>query len=912
MRILLGLVLSLFGCGHLCAATLYVDLNSTAPSTPYSDWASAATHIQDAVDAAADGDEILVNNGHYMLDTQILVTKSIRILSTNGPAETIVDGQGNVRCFYIGDTACVIEGMTITNGYAHDDGDGGGGIRCQSAVSVITNCIIVGNTAVRGGGGMYLGTANNCTISGNSSAGSGGGVCFSTVNESTIIENSSADSGGGIYSGAGNNCIINRNSARYGGGMCYGTANNCFVSGNSATYGGGMYLSTANNCTISGNSAVHDGGGMYLSTANNCVVWYNNAPSWKDLYSGDTYYSCSPDLTHGVNGNITNAPMLVSWSHISTNSPCHGAGSVDYLSGTDIDGEAWQSPPSMGCDEYYSSSLTGALEVAINSQTRELVHQSVSFAASISGMPSRMTWDFGDGIMATNSPQVEHAWSTPGTYDVVLTAYNDTCSAGVSATQTVDVLSLESTAVYVSPSGSDANDGLSWATSKATIQAGVDTQSSGGWVIVSNGTYALTQEIVVNKEIVVRGLNGPEETIVDGQGGVRCFNLGDTACMIEGLTITNGYRAGNLGGGVRCSSTTPVITNCVITGNSADDGGGIFGGIASDCIIVGNSADEGGGIYDGIANNCIITANTARLGNGGGMYSSTANNCVITGNSAKQRGGGATGCTVKGCIITGNSASNGGGVSFGTANNCTVTGNTASNLGGGVYQSTVNNCIVWYNNSPLGTDLYRASAHYSCSPDLTHGVNGNITNAPCFVDYENGDYRLKAESPCVNAGTNAFVFGTVDLDGNLRVVDSVVDMGAYEYQTSGGTDTDADGDGMPDEWELTYFSSAIVTAATDDPDHDGLDNLSEWIVGSDPTNSVSCFSIRNSASEDGFTVEWSPCIADRLYRILWSDSLTNSVLTVLQENMEYPQNSYTDFKHNAAGTGFYRVDVRVK
>jgi len=44
------------------AAIRYVNVNSASPTTPYTNWTSAATTIQDAVDAAVDGDQILVTS----------------------------------------------------------------------------------------------------------------------------------------------------------------------------------------------------------------------------------------------------------------------------------------------------------------------------------------------------------------------------------------------------------------------------------------------------------------------------------------------------------------------------------------------------------------------------------------------------------------------------------------------------------------------------------------------------------------------------------------------------------------------------------------------------------------------------------------------------------------------------------
>ena len=51
--------------GSALAAVHYVDVNSTNATPPYTNWATAATNIQDAVDAAVAGDEVVVTNGIY-------------------------------------------------------------------------------------------------------------------------------------------------------------------------------------------------------------------------------------------------------------------------------------------------------------------------------------------------------------------------------------------------------------------------------------------------------------------------------------------------------------------------------------------------------------------------------------------------------------------------------------------------------------------------------------------------------------------------------------------------------------------------------------------------------------------------------------------------------------------------------
>ena len=70
-----------------------------------------------------------------------------------------------------------------------------------------------------------------------------------------------------------------------------------------------------------------------------------------------------------------------------------------------MDGEPWANPPSIGCDEYWSGSVTGALSVAIvASYTNVAVGFAVDFQAVIGGRVSASRWDFGDGVVVSNRP----------------------------------------------------------------------------------------------------------------------------------------------------------------------------------------------------------------------------------------------------------------------------------------------------------------------------------------------------------------------------------------------------------------------------------------------------------------------------------------------------------------------------
>ncbi|MFQ5807361.1 MAG: right-handed parallel beta-helix repeat-containing protein [Phycisphaerae bacterium] len=259
--------------------------------------------IQEGIDAAVDGDTVLVLDGTYTGDGNKNLDfggKLVTVRSENGPESCIIDCEHDGRGFYFhsGETAeAVVDGFTITNGLA----DSGGGMynRLYSNPTVV-NCAFSENSADDRGGGMCNDyesspTVTNCTFSGNSATNYGGGMENDRASNPWLtnctFSGNSALSGGGLFNEYSSpmvaNCTFSGNSATNHGGGMYDfdgsnpTVTNCTFSGNSAVLGGGIlnYYGSPRvaNCTFTGNSADY-GGGMYNERnsdpmVTNCIFW---------------------------------------------------------------------------------------------------------------------------------------------------------------------------------------------------------------------------------------------------------------------------------------------------------------------------------------------------------------------------------------------------------------------------------------------------------------------------------------------------------------------------------------------------------------------------------------------------------------------------------------------------------------
>ena len=292
--------------------------------------------IQAGIDAAVDGDTVLVANGIWTGDGNKNLDfggKAITVTSENGAENCIINCEGDGRGFYFGNGEgenSEVSGFTITNGFDVD----GGGLYCYNASPTITNCIISGNTADDYGGGIHCYNASptitDCTISGHQ-AWWGGGICCSrsspTIVNCTISGNTADDYGGGIYcydsSPTITDCTISGNAAGYAGGIyCCNysdpTITNCIITDNMADFGYGGGIScwrsspTITNCTISGNTAEYDGGGIECGDSSPTIT--------KNLITKN-----SAIYGAGIFCSISSAPVITN-NLIAGNSADYGAG----------------------------------------------------------------------------------------------------------------------------------------------------------------------------------------------------------------------------------------------------------------------------------------------------------------------------------------------------------------------------------------------------------------------------------------------------------------------------------------------------------------------------------------------------------------------------------------------------------
>ncbi len=399
--------------------------------------------------------------------------------------------------------------------------------------------------------------------------------------------------------------------------------------------------------------------------------------------------------------------------------------------------------------------------------------------------------------------------------------------------------------VHVTSSGAGTMDGSSWANALPGNSPGssgytrlADTLRhavSGTAFWVAEGTYKPATDNDRNKSFeiiqnvsIFGGFGGTDTTMAQRNIGLHetvfSGNVG-----VDSLLTDNSYHV-LITSGSTYWITTSLLDGLTVTGGYAEDpalpmsasqkyGAGLYSYqklIIEHCTFKNNAAFRGGaGIFatDFGSNkpNLLTIKNSdffynTKVGSSGGAgilisYSYAVGTSQITGCRFSNNSG--TAITTKGmvnitnCLIVNNSDR---AVSCGSGTVNIKNSTIAQNQGGSVYvwSSTVSivNSILWGGGGVTGVNPYTYSASYSCI-EGGQTANGNINVNPLFVNPAIGtgtgyngllaDYRPRWCSPVVGAGSNALIPPDLltDLDGNPRIINGIVDMGAYENDTTG-------------------------------------------------------------------------------------------------------------------------------
>ena len=566
-------------------------------------------------------------------------------------------------------------------------------------------------------------------------------------------------------------------------------------------------------------------------TITNCIVWDNNAGSaYQEIGKSG---SSNPSVTYCdvqggyAGGNINAEPLLTPDGHLLAGSPCIDSGTLTGAPEVDQDGEGRPhgAGVDMGIDEFIDTDGDGLPDFW------EQEYFGDPIAADPDADPD------GDGV--TNIEEYELYGINPIMFDQRIIYVDDSATGSDDGTSWMDAFTDLQDALTVAAAYPRFDEiRVAQGIYTPTEQPGdreVSFQLIGGVAI--RGGYAgfgapdpNERDIGLYETVLSGDLNGndvdvndpldllDEPTRAENSYHVVTGNSTDPNTILDGFTITAGNANGprqenhNRGGGMQNHQSSPTLTNCTFSGNSAHwNGGGMQNHQSSptltNCTFSGNSAGGGGGMNNGNFSNptlvnCTFNNNLA-VGSGGGMTnhesSPMVTNCTFSNNSTGGVGGGMHNHE-----------------SSPTVTNCTFSGNSARWEGGGMNNFvesslTVTNCILWGNTASSGSQIFKdwtssASVSYT---DVQGGWpgTGNINADPCFVNPDSNDFHLLPASACIDAGDNTAVPpDTLDLDsdgdtaepipidlaGNQRFVDQadvpdtgngtapIVDMGAYE------------------------------------------------------------------------------------------------------------------------------------
>lgn len=762
------------------AAPFYVSIDGNDENDGYEPTSAKAT-LTDAINAAIDGQKIIVQDGDYAISSQLSITKNVHVVSANGPEKTIIHGAGTHQLLTLDNSSAIVEGISWTNGYC----------------SVGTSTTLATPTGVL----VTKGTLKDCVVT----------KCRSVGYGAVAVAVNGAD-------------------ARVVGGKIIENTSELSSTGKGSPYslcGAGLYISNGRVEDVliadnRGGSAV----GVYQTggTVKNCQILRNVGSSEQtleiDAMGGKESAAWGAVLLKG--GTMTGCRIADNVAASAAGAYVFGSGKLEN-STVACNRATLDLPLTVWPADIASAILAD----------KQALQPSLSYRRPIGGVILG-----GESASVTGctivSNRADRCGSEQGLYQFAGTVANNTFEANGE-----DENSSKSTSfvAYVVPDDGQKGEWPYDTREKAarSIQDAVDavaaTRECPGTVYVVAGEYvsSRTVALVVKRPVKVVA-EGVVRLVSDGSTSENRLGLwlADSSAVVSGIELSGFYSAGygdspcGRCGWVGALVYAGELTKCSIVQSKSKNYNGcaslmMINGKVSHCRIANNNAANVTGgvkhrgnvvVYGGVIEDSSILNNYAMNGAGILAYGETARikRCVVSGNCVKEGnknhghpnpGAGVylrAGAVVENTLIVSNvvegaAVGSGAGVYMdgGKLINCTVADNVNKLAGktSGVQQDggEIINCIIWRNGN--GSE-YTEALNFAQKAG-TETITTSLTNVdPLFKDSGKDIYRLSQNSPAVNAGTTGdWTAEDKDILGNSRVSNRVVDIGAYEYQLNG-------------------------------------------------------------------------------------------------------------------------------
>ena len=765
---------------ELCATSILVtDGADSGPGT----LREAVTNVCES-GTVLFADDMTVN-----LSSEILIDKELSIDSDGH--QVIISGGNSTRLFNVDASGNLeLNAFTLSNGFS---ADGGGAVinagRFRAIESTFSNNS--SNHATASGGAIFNqpGAITSITRSTfiNNQGAFGGAIYLddASVDSTLVISNSTFTQNGSNSTQGG---------AIYSRGTIQSNNNTFAANGNALTEGGNLY--TDNGRLTLYNTLVADalsGNDCFINSANSIE---NNTTSLIETGNCDAALTDDPQLQTLANNGGNTLTLALSLS-----SPAVDAGSNGFCTGIDQRGLA--RPQLNACDiGAYETEFLAVIRVGTTTPDR--------LGPCLQGD----CWDnpysnLQDALTAAG-PGSE-IWVQQGVY------VPDVGQGQIDDDPTSFFFIPPGVALYGGFAGSETEREQRDAVNNLTIISGDidgnDTNTDGNFVAES-----------IND---VNGLNAYN----------ILFSNGDL--ILDGFTITAGDASGvtlseQTGGALYCNAGSDfnrILSNNHWVGNFSLNGGGaiyVCGSSVSDSIFSGNYTEgNGGAVFEPLGSdfsNVSFFNNTAELSGGalnGGDF--VIDRGYFAGNVSDLTGGAIfsfADLEISNALFSGNYGDSQGGALFvigqTTITNATFTGNVSDGEGGAIYDVSSNtpevglvsirNSIVWNNQDDSGVGTLSAGIDSLTAVTLSHSIfqgsggssnwntdagvdaGNNLDMDPEFLEAVNlvsvptvaGNARLLMTSPAIEAGDNAVVNTALDLDGTQRIIDTNVDMGAFE------------------------------------------------------------------------------------------------------------------------------------